>query len=392
MHKFFAIILFLSLIASGCSEGGILSIELNLEGVNDTTKIFISSLSETTSSTDTLFPGNSKKDRIHKPASIPVFYTIRTNLAPDDAITVLAEPGNHIVISGHAAHLSSTYQVEGSESSEKIKALADEARKGAFMVDSLNTLLLRFVDHRNYENIKMMAEATFANELERLHTITTGFINENLSDMASLYAVYLQVKPGTYILNGSDDLVWFEKVDSSLYPKYPASAYVQKLHGNVVQIKEQIRLDKVQRMRSGLGQPAPEIRMETPSGSVFSLTSLRGKYVLVDFWAGWCTPCREANKTLREVYGKYKGPMFEIVQVSLDRNKQQWTEAIAEDSIGLWKHVSDLKYWESPVVSSYSLDEIPANFLLDKEGTIIAKDLFGAKLSEKLATLLEDAK
>ncbi|MGE4569540.1 MAG: TlpA family protein disulfide reductase [Bacteroidales bacterium] len=392
MHKFFAIILYCSLIASGCSEKGNLSIQLNLEGVNDTTEVYISSLSETTTSVDTLFPGDSKKNRLRKAASLPVFYAIRTNLAPEDAITILAAPGNRIVISGHAARLSATYQVEGSESSAKIKALTHEARKGAFMVDSLNNLLLRFVDHRNYENIKMLAEATFANELERLHKATTDFITENLSDMVALYAVYLQVTPGTFVLNGSDDLVWFEKVDSSLYPKYPSSAFVQKLHGNVVQIKEQIRLDKVQRMLSGLGQPAPEIRMETPSGTTFSLASLKGKYVLVDFWAGWCTPCREANKTLRETYRKYKGARFEIVQVSLDRNKQQWTEAIAEDSIGMWKHLSDLKYWESPVVSAYALEEIPANFLLDKEGIIIAKDLFGTKLSDKLAALLEDAK
>ena len=219
MHKYFSIFPLVLLFAAGCRNNGNVSVELTLEGVTDSTEIYVTALSETTATVDTLFPGVSGKSSFRKVVSVPVFYSISTNLAPKDAITILASPGNRIVVAGNAAHLSATYRVEGSESSEKIQMLANEARKGAFMVDSLNTLLLRFVDHRNYENIKLLAEATFESEMLRLHEATTTFISENLSDMVSLYAVYLQVAPGTFVLNGADDLVWFEKVDSSLYPK-----------------------------------------------------------------------------------------------------------------------------------------------------------------------------
>jgi peroxiredoxin len=95
-----------------------------------------------------------------------------------------------------------------------------------------------------------------------------------------------------------------------------------------------------------VGQPAPEITLASPDGKSVSLSSLRGKYVLIDFWASWCGPCRQENPNVVKMYNKFKGKNFEIFGVSLDREKEKWTQAIAQDGLS-WVHVSDLKFWQS---------------------------------------------
>ena len=132
-----------------------------------------------------------------------------------------------------------------------------------------------------------------------------------------------------------------------------------------------------------IGDTAPEIAFPDPSGKVIPLSSLRGKYVLIDFWASWCGPCRAENPNVVRMYKKYKDKGFEIYGVSLDMSKEQWVQAIQQDGLG-WIHVSDLGYWNSQVVPLYDLTGIPSTVLLDKEGKIIAKELRGESLEAKL--------
>jgi peroxiredoxin len=141
-------------------------------------------------------------------------------------------------------------------------------------------------------------------------------------------------------------------------------------------------------MISDLNAPAPEIALPSPRGDTVRLSSFKGKYVLLDFWASWCPPCRAENFNLSAIYQKYKNKGFVIFQVSLDKTKESWTNAITDDKL-YWVHCSDLKYWDSPVAKKYSVEEIPASFLIDKEGKIIAKGLKGKELDNKLATLFE---
>lgn len=138
------------------------------------------------------------------------------------------------------------------------------------------------------------------------------------------------------------------------------------------------------RIKTSVGAVAPEISLKTPQGETLSLSSLRGKYVLIDFWASWCGPCRAENPNVIKVYNKYKDKGFEILGVSLDKEENAWKQAIAQDGLP-WKHVSDLKYWQSEAAVTYSVQAIPQTFLIDKEGVIVAKGLRGAELEEKLA-------
>ena len=138
-----------------------------------------------------------------------------------------------------------------------------------------------------------------------------------------------------------------------------------------------------------MGAAAPPISLPTPQGQALPLASLKGKYVLVDFWASWCGPCRAENPNVVAAYNKFKDKGFTIYSVSLDEDKDKWMQAIQADGLSWPNHVSDLKRWESVAARDYAVESIPTNFLLDKDGKIVARDLRGPALEEKLAELVK---
>ena len=138
---------------------------------------------------------------------------------------------------------------------------------------------------------------------------------------------------------------------------------------------------------TAIGSPAPEISQKTPQGKTLKLSSLKGKVVLIDFWASWCRPCMISMPALKKTYAKYKDQGFEIYGVSLDRDSSRWANTITAQKL-VWKHVSDLKYWSNAAAKKYSVHGIPATFLIDKNGNIAGKNLHGTALELKIEELL----
>lgn len=139
---------------------------------------------------------------------------------------------------------------------------------------------------------------------------------------------------------------------------------------------------------ASVGKKAPGITQLDLQGNPYSLQDLKGKYVLVDFWASWCPPCRKENPNLVATYAEFKDKNFEILGVSLDKDMNSWKKAIADDNL-TWKHISDLQHWNNGAAATYGIKAIPQNVLVDPNGIIIAKNLHGDDLKNKLREILK---
>ena len=135
------------------------------------------------------------------------------------------------------------------------------------------------------------------------------------------------------------------------------------------------------------GTPVPDLILPNPDGIEVALADFKGKTVLVDFWAAWCKPCREAHPALRQLYARYQNRGFEILSVSLDRNRDQWMKAIREDSL-TWSQISDLKYFDSDVIENFGIEFIPSNLLVDAQGMIVARNITADSVSKQLQILI----
>ncbi|MEO8069278.1 MAG: TlpA disulfide reductase family protein [Flavobacteriales bacterium] len=153
-----------------------------------------------------------------------------------------------------------------------------------------------------------------------------------------------------------------------------------------MQAQQQQQQQQMEAMQSqtGEGAMAPEINQPSPDGGMLALSSLRGKVVLIDFWASWCKPCIAELPNVKAAYSKYKSKGFEIYGVSFDRSREAWVNAIQQHDLP-WKHVSDLGFWNNAAAAPYGVQSIPQTVLIDKEGKIIAKNLRGPMLEQKLA-------
>ncbi len=325
--------------------------------------------------------------KFKKDVKFPSFYLLKKN--NDNFLTMLVKPGEKITIKAQYDSLNYPISIKGSTGTESMAEYNKKLRKTIKKMTELNNIYMQNADKPELPKVIESLDSTAQVYLREINAYTKKYIDDNLTSLVSLVALYQQVAPSVYVLNPTKDLKYYIKVDSSMHILYPDYEPVKTLHEQVKEMVAKVRGETGASPGTDSGTEAPEISLPTPEGDTLKLSSTRGSVVLLDFWAAWCAPCRQENPNLVKAYNVYHKKGFQIFQVSLDKTKEAWMKGIQDDHLEKWIHVSDIKYWNSIVVPLYKIESIPYNFLLDREGRIIASNLRGERLQTKLAELFK---
>lgn len=272
------------------------------------------------------------------------------------------------------------YTIKGSAASESLHGLFESYNKQ----DSVLYTVFRKIDtlqkQKASDSILNLAIRERDAQLKKINDVVHQFIKDSKSPAASYFAIGIASR--TTPAEALKGLV-------------NETANKFSTHGGIAKLKEMVNAGPQQPQGAPqssvhplLNQQAPEINLPDENGQPFKLSSLKGKYVLVDFWASWCGPCRRENPNVVAAFKKFSNKNFTVLGVSLDDDKEAWLDAVKADQLA-WKHVSDLKKWESSMVGLYQFEGIPFNVLLDPQGKVIATELRGADLEKKLAEVLK---
>ena len=286
-------------------------------------------------------------------------------------IDVLRQQSANLILNGSERKVEinfdgSTITISGSEKSEQLRKIDELMAKSQRDIQQLSLE----ANQANQQGDQVTVQAIVA-QYKSLQKKTELNLMELIREAKpSLVSVY-----GLNFMDLDANFDFFDTVATSAFQVLPGNFMVS-------QMKERVDMARF----LSVGKVAPDFTLPDTEGMNYSLSNLRGKYVLLDFWAAWCKPCRAENPNVLRMYNKYGGENFEILGVSLDRTKEAWVKAIADDRLP-WKHVSDLKYFNSAAATLYNVNAIPATFLIDPEGKIIGKNLRGSALEAKLQEL-----
>jgi peroxiredoxin len=314
-------------------------------------------------------PDKSGKYTLEGYTNQPDFYIVYH--LPKNYINLIIHPGDKFRVITDAASFDVDYLVEGSKDSRLIQKMVNMQARTLAQITELSNEFENSRGAKDFDKIKARIDKAYDRIFMEHKNFSVQLIRENPGSLAGLMALYQQLGRSTPVFDYKKDFKYYEMVDSNLSALFPRSEAVIDLNRKVTELRELLRLET--------GSPAPDISLPDPQGKIISLSSLKGEKVLLVFWASWSSQSLAEIRKLNTLYPKIAGSDLEYFQVSLDRTRDSWLKIIDQkDMHGL--HVSDLKYWDSPVVALYHIEELPVIYLIDKQGIILGRNLTADEL------------
>ena len=308
--------------------------------------------------------------KIRDAPSTPTLYNVIYN---NERIPLLVQGGDKINVQSAGSVLRNC-EVSGSLESELLHKFNKEYISG---VAQLNQIISKYTDDLSEEQTKAVSKE-YTDLYRKIKRNQLRFIIENKDRIAAIYALYQRIPNDANLFNGDSDVIYYRTVAEAIEQTYPESPYLPILRTQIARMDAQLNL------LSNIKETSfPEIKMADMYGNQKSLASLEGNVILLHFWSVAIGNGNAINADLKEIYAKYHEQGFEIYQVGIDTSKAAWINAVQEQQLP-WISVSDLQGQASSSLKSYNITKLPANYLIDRKGNIVAKDLTGEKLEAEI--------
>jgi peroxiredoxin len=353
-------ILLLCVVFIACKDKGTFVVEGQFKNAAAGSKVYLFDLQKDRAKPldSTVFSEKGDFKFVHSTPAVDFFRVSSGN----SEYMIIAKNGDHIKITADLADKNLSYSISGAMEADKLEEL--NKVKNQYMV-KISEIQRQFdeavaAQPDNRTAIMEQMRPAYTREIDGLNKAVLKFAQENTASLAGFYAVNL-LNPAEY----EKELVdYADKIKTKFNDNTAVTQFLVKM----------AKLKSVQ-----IGAPAPQFTINGVDGRQIKLSDFKGKYVMLDFWASWCMPCRQENPNVVKAYHTYKDKNFTILGISLDKDVTAWKNAIAADNL-TWAHASDLNDFNSPTAMLYAIEAIPSSFIVDPTGTIVAKNLRGEEL------------
>jgi len=369
------------LIATGCSKKETFIVEGVIKD-KQKAKVYISRVDVNTPVLiDSAIIKQKGRFRFKIKTSGPDFFQL--GYSSTDYITLLAEPGEKIRLDFNDKNLFRNYTVSGSKGSEQVRMLDIRLLETRSKLDSLTSVYKKASSEPGFEVKGPLLEKEYNDLVKEQRKKNIEFIVSNVNSMASIKALYQKINDNTYVLYDPHDLQYLKIVSDSLLYHYPTSKHTQALSRDFKKEINQMYANQLQRIADTIPETKLDPNLKDITGKRISLSSLKGKYVLVTFWSIGSNDCISENLLLKEFYKTYHNKGFEIYQINLDESETNWKSAVSFDELP-WISTREDDPLKPVMARLFNVTALPANYLFDKNGKLIAVNLHGKNLQLKL--------